>query len=201
MDSAKLAYQAQFYKNDLMMSLGTKNRPPVLIDENEFTQWQIKSFSQIRRSNIFYDQFLDGSDTYPRKRSYKKEKLVWQKKPVKDDMSDELKRNTSCVHVHKAKKNNTHKGTASQGVVREQWLLNTAVQNPHLNVKIMASKYISLGPVLQRSLTSKHNSLGLGPQRSKRPYSYVSASDGYDGLHPKRNDLISILYCFTDRLF
>ncbi|KAI3678406.1 hypothetical protein L6452_37697 [Arctium lappa] len=40
MDSAKLAFQAQFYKNDLMMSLGTDTRPPVLIDENEFTQWQ-----------------------------------------------------------------------------------------------------------------------------------------------------------------
>ncbi|KAI3758620.1 hypothetical protein L6452_06187 [Arctium lappa] len=122
-------------------------------------------------------------DTYPRRNSYKKEELVWQKKSVKDVKTDELKGNTSCVHVHNAKKNKAHK-----------------VQNPHLNVKIMASKHISLGPVLQRSLTSKHNSLGLGPQRSK-DLTPVFASDGYDGLHPKRIDLISILYFFTDRFY
>ncbi|KAI3770099.1 hypothetical protein L6452_01220 [Arctium lappa] len=49
MDSAKLAFQAQFYKNDLMMSLGTNTRPPVLIDENEFTQWQDRFVNFIER--------------------------------------------------------------------------------------------------------------------------------------------------------
>ncbi|KAI3666930.1 hypothetical protein L6452_41971 [Arctium lappa] len=101
------------------------------------------------------------------RRSFKKEKLVWQKKPVKDEMSVELKGKTSCVLVFQAKKNTEHKGTSSQGGVREpmllnttvqnpdfkverQWLLNNTVQDPYLNVKIMASKHISLGPVPQR---------------------------------------------------
>ncbi|KAI3672696.1 hypothetical protein L6452_38793 [Arctium lappa] len=40
MDSAKFAFEARFYLNDLMMQLGTDTRPPVLINEDEFTQWQ-----------------------------------------------------------------------------------------------------------------------------------------------------------------
>ncbi|KAI3729865.1 hypothetical protein L6452_18536 [Arctium lappa] len=49
MDSAKLAFQAQFYKNDLMMSLGTDTRLPILIDENKFTQWQDRFLNFIER--------------------------------------------------------------------------------------------------------------------------------------------------------
>ncbi|KAI3702141.1 hypothetical protein L6452_27867 [Arctium lappa] len=49
MDSAKFAFQAQFYKNDLMMQLGTNTRPPVLINENEFTQWQDRFINLIER--------------------------------------------------------------------------------------------------------------------------------------------------------
>ncbi|KAI3672969.1 hypothetical protein L6452_39074 [Arctium lappa] len=49
MDSAKFAFQAQFYKNDIMMSLGTETRPPVLVDENEFTQWQDRFLNFIER--------------------------------------------------------------------------------------------------------------------------------------------------------
>ncbi|KAI3669390.1 hypothetical protein L6452_40625 [Arctium lappa] len=49
MDSAKCAFQAQFYKNDLMMQLGKDTSPPVLINENEFTQWQDRFINFIER--------------------------------------------------------------------------------------------------------------------------------------------------------
>ncbi|KAI3757765.1 hypothetical protein L6452_05308 [Arctium lappa] len=49
MDSEKVAFQAQFYKSDLMMSLGTETRPLVLVDENEFTQWQDRFLNFIER--------------------------------------------------------------------------------------------------------------------------------------------------------
>ncbi|KAI3729953.1 hypothetical protein L6452_18626 [Arctium lappa] len=49
MDSAKFAFQAQFYKSDLMMQLGTDTRPPVLINEDEFTQWQDRFINFIER--------------------------------------------------------------------------------------------------------------------------------------------------------
>ncbi|KAI3667343.1 hypothetical protein L6452_42397 [Arctium lappa] len=143
------------------------------------SQMSVKSFNQIRHTNLFYDQFLNGSDTFSRTKSFKKEKLVWIKKSVKDDKTDELKEKKSCVPVHKAKKKRATNGTSSQWGVREQCLLNNTVQDPYLNVKTMAYKNIILGPGLQRSLTSKHNSLGLEPQRSKRPYSCMHASDGY----------------------
>ncbi|KAI3759442.1 hypothetical protein L6452_07266 [Arctium lappa] len=45
----QFAFQAQFYKNDIMMSLGTETRPPVLVDENEFTQWQDRFHNFIER--------------------------------------------------------------------------------------------------------------------------------------------------------
>ncbi|KAI3692710.1 hypothetical protein L6452_32532 [Arctium lappa] len=73
------------------------------------SQRSVKSFNQIRRTNLFYDEFLDGSDTYPKK-SFKKEKLVWQKKPVKDDKENELKEKKSCVLIQKAKKNKAPNG-------------------------------------------------------------------------------------------
>ncbi|KAI3692690.1 hypothetical protein L6452_32511 [Arctium lappa] len=128
------------------------------------SQRSVKSFNQIRRTNLLFDEYLDGSDSYPRRKSFKKEKLVWMKKSVKDDKTNELKEKKSCVPVHKAKKNKALNRTTSQGGVRELWLLNNTVQDPHLNVKNLASKHIGLGPGLQRSFTSKHNSLGLGPQ-------------------------------------
>ncbi|KAI3771773.1 hypothetical protein L6452_02941 [Arctium lappa] len=49
MDSSKFAFQAMFYTSDLMMSLGTETRPPVLVDENEFTQWQDRFMNFIER--------------------------------------------------------------------------------------------------------------------------------------------------------
>ncbi|KAI3758654.1 hypothetical protein L6452_06223 [Arctium lappa] len=49
MDYAKFAFQAQFYKSDLMMQLGTETRPPVLVDENEFTQWKDRFLNIIER--------------------------------------------------------------------------------------------------------------------------------------------------------
>ncbi|KAI3718220.1 hypothetical protein L6452_19082 [Arctium lappa] len=47
--------------------------------------------------------------TYRRRRRYKEEELVWKKKPVEDEKKDELKGKKSCVHTHKAKKNNAPK--------------------------------------------------------------------------------------------
>ncbi|KAI3772541.1 hypothetical protein L6452_03728 [Arctium lappa] len=70
----------------------------------------INSFNQIRHTNLFFDEYLDGSDYYPRRKSFKNEKLVWMKKSVKDEKTDELKEKNSCVHVHKAKKNKTPNG-------------------------------------------------------------------------------------------
>ncbi|KAI3702776.1 hypothetical protein L6452_28528 [Arctium lappa] len=49
MDMSKFSFQAQFYKNDIMMSLGTDTHPPVLINENEFTQWQDRFINFIER--------------------------------------------------------------------------------------------------------------------------------------------------------
>ncbi|KAI3681402.1 hypothetical protein L6452_36197 [Arctium lappa] len=74
------------------------------------SQRSVKSFNQIRRSNIFFDEYIDGSDTSSRRKSYKKQKLVWMKKSDKDDKKDELKKKTSCVHAHKAKKSKAHNG-------------------------------------------------------------------------------------------
>ncbi|KAI3718756.1 hypothetical protein L6452_19639 [Arctium lappa] len=44
-----MSLQAQLYKNDLMMSLGFDTRPPVLINENEFEQWQDRFINFIER--------------------------------------------------------------------------------------------------------------------------------------------------------
>ncbi|KAI3729346.1 hypothetical protein L6452_18002 [Arctium lappa] len=51
MDSVKFAFQARFYSNDLMMQLGTDTRPPVLINEDEFTQWQDRFINFIERQS------------------------------------------------------------------------------------------------------------------------------------------------------
>ncbi|KAI3707462.1 hypothetical protein L6452_26003 [Arctium lappa] len=45
----KMSLQAQIYKNDLMMSLGSDTRPPVLINENEFEEWQDRFINFIER--------------------------------------------------------------------------------------------------------------------------------------------------------
>ncbi|KAI3702100.1 hypothetical protein L6452_27773 [Arctium lappa] len=112
----------------------------------------VNSFNLIRTSNIFYDQHVDGSGTQRRRRKYQEEKLVWKVKPVDDDEKNDEKKeekkgkkkeNTSFVSASNAKKNKVLKGTTSQGGVREQWLLNNTVQDPHLNVKNMASKQIA----------------------------------------------------------
>ncbi|KAI3707364.1 hypothetical protein L6452_25810 [Arctium lappa] len=44
-----MSLQAQIYKNDLMMSLGFDTRPPILINENEFEQWQDRFINFIER--------------------------------------------------------------------------------------------------------------------------------------------------------
>ncbi|KAI3677901.1 hypothetical protein L6452_37175 [Arctium lappa] len=44
-----MSLQAQIYKNDIMMSLGSDTRPPVLINENEFQQWQDRFINFIER--------------------------------------------------------------------------------------------------------------------------------------------------------
>ncbi|KAI3729548.1 hypothetical protein L6452_18209 [Arctium lappa] len=44
-----MSLQAQIYKNDLMMSLGSDTFPPVLINENEFEQWQDRFINFIER--------------------------------------------------------------------------------------------------------------------------------------------------------
>ncbi|KAI3757955.1 hypothetical protein L6452_05500 [Arctium lappa] len=46
-----MSLQAQLYKNDLMMSLGSDTRPPVLINENEFEQWQDRFINFIERQS------------------------------------------------------------------------------------------------------------------------------------------------------
>ncbi|KAI3759268.1 hypothetical protein L6452_06957 [Arctium lappa] len=44
-----MSLQAQIYKNDLLMSLGSDTRPPILINENEFEQWQDRFINFIER--------------------------------------------------------------------------------------------------------------------------------------------------------
>ncbi|KAI3707311.1 hypothetical protein L6452_25719 [Arctium lappa] len=80
------------------------------------SQRSVKSFDQIRKTNLFYDSNIDGSGTHQRRRRYKEEELVWKKKPVED----ELKGNKSCVHTPKAKKNNAHKGKPEHIYTRDQ---------------------------------------------------------------------------------
>ncbi|KAI3758774.1 hypothetical protein L6452_06346 [Arctium lappa] len=89
------------------------------------SQRSVKSFDQIRKTNLFYDSNIDGSGTQKRRRRrYKEEELVWKKKLVEDDKKDELKGKKSCVHTDKAKENNARKGTYCQGGVEELWLLS-----------------------------------------------------------------------------
>ncbi|KAI3715315.1 hypothetical protein L6452_22294 [Arctium lappa] len=83
---SKFAYQAQFYKNDLMMSLGTENRPPVLIDENEFTQWQDRFLNFIERQKNGNDMMIILSEG-----PFEKPKLAsGLYKPTKEYSHDEL---------------------------------------------------------------------------------------------------------------
>ncbi|KAI3665049.1 hypothetical protein L6452_43666 [Arctium lappa] len=88
------------------------------------SQRSVKYSDRIRSTNLFYDRNIDGSGTHQRRRRYKEEELVWKKKLVedekKDGKKDELKGKKSCVHIHKAKKNNARKGTYCQGGVEEQ---------------------------------------------------------------------------------
>ncbi|KAI3702040.1 hypothetical protein L6452_27643 [Arctium lappa] len=88
----------------------------------------VKSYDQIRITNIFFDENVDGSDTYRRRRRrrrrYEEEKLVWRVKPIEDEKDDEKKEEkkskTSCVHVTKAMKNNARKGKLDQVYSRDQ---------------------------------------------------------------------------------
>ncbi|KAI3667237.1 hypothetical protein L6452_42286 [Arctium lappa] len=114
----------------LEKSVSSSNQKPVS------SQRTVKSFDQIRKTNLFYDRNIDGSGTCPRRRRYKDEELVWKKKPVED----ELKERESCVHASNAKKNKASNGkpdhiysrdqllrlsgTYCQGGVEEQWLLS-----------------------------------------------------------------------------
>ncbi|KAI3735495.1 hypothetical protein L6452_14994 [Arctium lappa] len=69
MDSAKFALQARFYSNDLMMQLGTDTRPPVLINEDEFTQWQDRFINFIERQTNgenMMKSFTEGSFIRPK---------------------------------------------------------------------------------------------------------------------------------------
>ncbi|KAI3758500.1 hypothetical protein L6452_06064 [Arctium lappa] len=86
------------------------------------SQRSVKYFNQIRRSNIFFDEYLYDLDTSSKRKGYKKEKLVWMKKSVKDDKKDELNGKTSCVHVHRAKKNKEHKGKPDLKYSKDQLL-------------------------------------------------------------------------------
>ncbi|KAI3770843.1 hypothetical protein L6452_01990 [Arctium lappa] len=107
MDSTKFSFQAQFYKNDLMMSLGTENRPPVLIDENEFTKWQDSPEPVSTKNNsdkaststshlseldllfdFFYDEFL-GS-TLPKSVVVDRTENSMLNHPTTSDVSIEL---------------------------------------------------------------------------------------------------------------
>ncbi|KAI3665648.1 hypothetical protein L6452_44277 [Arctium lappa] len=66
-----------------------------------FTRRSVKSFDQIRTTSIFFDENVDGSDTYKRRRRrrrYKEEELVWKVKPVKEEKKDEKKGKKICVH-------------------------------------------------------------------------------------------------------
>ncbi|KAI3701960.1 hypothetical protein L6452_27480 [Arctium lappa] len=51
----------------------------------------VKSSSQIRSTNLFYDRNIDGSGTHRRRRRYKEEKLVWKVKPVDEEKNNEKK--------------------------------------------------------------------------------------------------------------
>ncbi|KAI3734324.1 hypothetical protein L6452_13790 [Arctium lappa] len=44
-----MSLQSQVYKNELMMSLGTDTRPPVLINENEYSQWRDRFINFLER--------------------------------------------------------------------------------------------------------------------------------------------------------
>ncbi|KAI3745929.1 hypothetical protein L6452_08341 [Arctium lappa] len=82
------------------------------------TQRSVKSFDQIRKTNLFYDSNIDGSGIHQKGRRYKDEELVWKKKPVED----ELKEKESCVHAFNAKKNNASKGKPDHIYSRDQLL-------------------------------------------------------------------------------
>ncbi|KAI3693072.1 hypothetical protein L6452_32900 [Arctium lappa] len=81
-------------------------------------QRTVKSFDQIRKTNLFFDSNIDGSGTRSRRRRYKDEELVWKKKPVED----ELKEKESCVHAVNAKKNKASKSKADHIYSRDQLL-------------------------------------------------------------------------------
>ncbi|KAI3735684.1 hypothetical protein L6452_15192 [Arctium lappa] len=96
----------------LEKSVSRSNQKPVS------SQSSVKSFDQIRKTNLFYDRNIDGSGTRPRRRRYKDEELVWKKKPVED----ELKERKSCVHASNAKKNKSSKGKPDHIYSRDQLL-------------------------------------------------------------------------------
>ncbi|KAI3758890.1 hypothetical protein L6452_06462 [Arctium lappa] len=81
----------------------------------------VKSFDQIRSTNLFYDRNIDGSGTHQRRRRNKEEELVWKKKPVKDGKK-ELIRKKSCEHAFNDNKNNAHKGKPDHIYSRDQLL-------------------------------------------------------------------------------
>ncbi|KAI3758709.1 hypothetical protein L6452_06280 [Arctium lappa] len=91
----------------------------------------VNSFNQIRTSNIFYDQHVDGSGTQRRRRKYQEENLVWKVKPVEDEKNDEKKEekkgkkeekksNKSFVHTSTTKKNKVLKGKPDLAYSRDQ---------------------------------------------------------------------------------
>ncbi|KAI3681498.1 hypothetical protein L6452_36297 [Arctium lappa] len=107
----------------------------------------VKSSNHIRSTNLFYDRNRDSSGTNLRKRSnFKEEELVWNKKPVKD----ELKGKNSCVHTQTAKKNNAPKSKPAHVYTRDQMirLSGTYCQG---GVREVASDYDRSEPVLQRT--------------------------------------------------
>ncbi|KAI3666973.1 hypothetical protein L6452_42014 [Arctium lappa] len=52
------------------------------------TRRTVNSFDQIRTTNIFYYQNVDGSGEQRRRRRYKEEELVWKVKPVEEEKKD-----------------------------------------------------------------------------------------------------------------
>ncbi|KAI3735853.1 hypothetical protein L6452_15374 [Arctium lappa] len=101
----------------------------------------------------------DGSDTYPRRRSYKKEKLVWIKKSVKNDKKNELNGKTSCVHVQKAKKNKEHNGKPDLKYSKDQLLRPVTISGTPTRTTTNIS-----GPKYQWLPKSKTGSVLQAPQ-------------------------------------
>ncbi|KAI3728871.1 hypothetical protein L6452_17516 [Arctium lappa] len=92
-----MSLQAQMYKNDLMMSLGSDTRPSVLISENEFEQWQDRFINFIERQPNG-DNMMKSLTQGPMEKPMKEIpalgniQATWAEKSLREYNADELLR-------------------------------------------------------------------------------------------------------------